>query len=64
MGGITQRRYPIADVENGIGIGYVLFRDRVDFHMFKVVAGEVRLIQAVVSEAGRTTTGWEEREQP
>jgi hypothetical protein len=60
QGGITARRYPIADVENGIAVGYVLFRDAVDFHMFKVVDGQVRLIQAVISANGHSTTGWEE----
>jgi hypothetical protein len=59
QGGITQRRYPIADVENGIAIGYVLFRDSVDFHMFKVVDGQVRLIQALISAPGHSTTGWD-----
>ena len=42
---------------------YVLFRDSVDFHMFKVVDGEIRLIQAVVSAPGHTASGWEEQER-
>jgi hypothetical protein len=37
----------------------VLFRDAVDFHMFKVVDGEVRMIQALISATGHNTTGWE-----
>jgi hypothetical protein len=61
-GGITHRRYRIADVENGIVVGYVLFQDLVDFHMFKVVNGEIRLIQAVLSAPGHTSTGWQEQE--
>jgi hypothetical protein len=61
-GGITHRRYDVVDVENGIAVGYVLFQDRVDFHMFKIVDGEIRLIQAVLSATGHTSTGWEERE--
>ena len=63
QGGLTHRRYPIADVEAGIAVGYVLFRDAIDFHMFKVIDGEVRLIQAVISAPGHSATGWEELER-
>jgi hypothetical protein len=55
---ITQRRYPITDVEAGIAIGYVLFGDRVDFHMFKVFDDKVHLISAVLGSAGHSSTGW------
>jgi hypothetical protein len=59
QGGVTQRRYPIADLEAGIAIGYVLFRDALDFHMFKIFNGEIRLIQAVVTGSGYTSSGWD-----
>ena len=59
-GFITHRRYPIADVEQGIAVGYVLFRDSLDFHMFKVVDSKIRLIQAVVTATGYSATGWED----
>jgi hypothetical protein len=39
---------------------YVLFRDAIDFHMFKIVNGEVRLIQAVITGSGYTSTGWDD----
>jgi hypothetical protein len=62
-GTITNRRYPIADPELGIAIGYVKFGSRLDFHMFKVVGGAVRLIQAVVADDGGVEeTGWEDQE--
>jgi hypothetical protein len=63
-GGVTHRRYPIADVEAGIAIGYVLFLNAIDFHMVKIVNGEIRLIQAVITgtSSGYTSTGWEEKE--
>jgi hypothetical protein len=61
-GGITHRRYPIADVRTGVVVGYVRFAGALDFHMFKVVDGEIRLIQAVVTDQGHDTTGWEDQE--
>jgi hypothetical protein len=62
-GMITHRRYPIADTEAGIAIGYVLFRDAIDFHMFKIIDGEIRLIEAVITGYGYESTGWEEQEE-
>jgi hypothetical protein len=60
--GITRRRYPVADVENGIAIGFALFAGTwIDFHMFKVRSGQIHTIQAVVGPATETT-GWEEQE--
>jgi hypothetical protein len=60
--GITHRRYPLADVENGIAIGFVLFSNTwIDFHMFKVTNGKIHTIQAVVGPATETS-GWEEQE--
>lgn len=63
LGGITHRRYPIADIEAGIAIGYVLFRDAIDFHMFKIIDGEIRLIEAVITGYGYESSGWEEQEE-
>jgi hypothetical protein len=59
-GTITHRRYPVTDVEAGIAIGYVLFRDALDFHMFKIVDGDIRLIEAVITGSGYTSSGWDE----
>jgi hypothetical protein len=59
---ITNRRYPFADVESGIVVGYAIFAGGLDFHMFKVVDGQVRLITAIVTDSGHTSTGWEEQE--
>jgi hypothetical protein len=56
---ISHRRYPFVDVENGVVVGYVLFGSYLDFHMFKVVDGHVRLVSALVGSAGHTSTGWE-----
>jgi hypothetical protein len=61
-GFITGQRHPITDVEAGIAIVYVSFGDALDFHMFKIIDGEVRLIQAVVTAPGHDTTAWEEQE--
>lgn len=60
-GNITNRRYPIADVEAGIAIGYVFFGGALDIHMFKIIDSEIRLIQAVVTASGHTSSGWEEQ---
>jgi hypothetical protein len=60
---ITNRRYQVADVETGVVVAYVRFLDALDFHMFKVVGGEIRLIQAVVTASGHESTGWEEQEE-
>ena len=60
---MTNRRYPVADVEAGIGVGFILFAGSLlDFHMFKVRNGEITQIQAVVGPMSRTS-GWEEQEE-
>jgi hypothetical protein len=60
--GITRRRYPVIDVENGIALGFVLFSGiGIDFHMFKVTGGKIHQIQAVVGPFNGST-GWEEYE--
>jgi hypothetical protein len=60
--GITRRRYPVVDVENGIALGFVLFSGiGIDFHMFKVRGGQIHQIQAVVGPFNGST-GWEEYE--
>jgi hypothetical protein len=56
---ISHRRYPFVDVEDGVVVGYVLFGSYIDFHMFKVVDGHVRLVNALVGSAGHTSSGWE-----
>jgi hypothetical protein len=61
---ITHRRYPFVDVEAGVVVAYVMFGDALDFHMFKVVDGQVRLIDALVTASGHDSTGWEDQEQP
>lgn len=61
---ITNRRYPLVDVEAGIAVGYVIFAGGLDFHMFKVVDGEIRLIDALVTASGHDSSGWEEQEDP
>lgn len=55
---ISHRRYPFVDVENGVVVGYVLFGTYIDFHMFKVVDGHVRLVNALVGSSGHTSSGW------
>jgi hypothetical protein len=60
--GITRRRYPVVDVENGIALGFVLFSGiGIDLHMFKVSGGQIHQIQAVVGPFNGST-GWEEYE--
>jgi hypothetical protein len=60
--GITRRRYPVVDVENGIALGFVLFSGiGIDLHMFKVSGGQVHQIQAIVGPFNGST-GWEEYE--
>lgn len=55
----TDRRYPFADVESGIVVGYVMFGGALDFHMFKVVDGQIRLINALVTAGGHDSSGWD-----
>jgi hypothetical protein len=55
---MTHRRYPVADLESGIAVGFVLFGGSLlDFHMFKLKSGKVQLIQAVVGPRA-TASGW------
>jgi hypothetical protein len=52
------QRYPFTDLEAGITAGFVLFADAdIDFHMFKVVSGKIKRIDAVVGPAVRSS-GW------
>lgn len=60
---ITHRRYPMVDVEAGVVVAYVLFGNYLDFHALKVVDGQVRRIEALVTNGGHTSTGWEDQEQ-
>jgi hypothetical protein len=59
---ITHRRYPFVDVEAGVAVAYVMFGTALDFHMFKVVDGRVRRIDALVTASGHESTGWEDQE--
>jgi hypothetical protein len=64
---VTNRRYPVADVERGITAVFANFRDFwIDFHMFKVEGGEVRLVLATFSSFASEdkSTGWEDHEMP
>lgn len=46
---MTHRRFPVADLESGIAVGFTLFGGSLlDFHMFKLTSGEIRFINAVV----------------
>jgi hypothetical protein len=60
---ITHRRYPMVDIEAGVVVAYVMFGNALDIHMFKVADGQVRRIDALVTDGGHTSTGWEDQEQ-
>lgn len=66
---VTNRRYPVVDVERGIVLGIVLFRggparptsETVGFiaEMFKINGGKLREIQAVIANRpAQVGTGW------
>jgi hypothetical protein len=55
---MTHRRYPVADLEAGIAVGWVLFGGSLlDFHMFKLKGGKIQFINAVVGPSA-TSWGW------
>jgi hypothetical protein len=55
---MTHRRYPVADLEAGIAVGWVLFSGGLlDFHMFKLKGGKIQFINAVVGPSA-TSWGW------
>lgn len=55
---MTHRRYPVADLEAGIAVGWVLFGGGLlDFHMFKLKGGKIQFINAVVGPSA-TSWGW------
>jgi hypothetical protein len=59
--GINQpaQRYPVTDLEAGITAGFILFAGGdIDFHMFKLIGGKIRWINAVVGPAV-TSQGWQ-----
>jgi hypothetical protein len=61
-GTIGARRYPAADAEHGIVAGFTLAEGTfLDLHMFKVSAGKVERIQAVMTSqiGGSADTGWD-----
>jgi hypothetical protein len=56
---VTNRRYPVTDVDAGIAVGYVLFGGNLlDLHIFKIRNGQITQIQAVTGPPSNTT-GWE-----
>jgi hypothetical protein len=56
---MTNRRYPISDLEAGLTAGFVLFSGRLlDFHMFKFRNGKITQIQAVIGPAVQSN-GWD-----
>jgi hypothetical protein len=56
-GGMDTRTHVI-DVEAGIAVGFVMFAGSyTDFHMFKVYAGEVHGVHAVLASADQS--GWD-----
>ncbi len=55
---MTHRRYPVADLEAGIAVGFVQFAGSLlDFHMFKLKGGKIQFINAVVGPSA-TSSGW------
>jgi hypothetical protein len=53
------QRYPVTDIEAGITAGFLRFAGAdLDFHMFKVIGGKIRWINAVVGPAV-SSTGWD-----
>lgn len=60
VAGLNQpaQRYPVSDLEAGITAGFILFAGAdIDFHMFKLIGGKIRWINAVVGPAF-TSQGW------
>lgn len=56
---MTNRRYPVADLEAGIAVGFTQFGGSLlDFHMHKLIDGKIRGINAVVGP-GATSFGWD-----
>jgi hypothetical protein len=55
---ITGKRYPIADREAGIAVGFALFAGALDVHMFKVKSGKVVGIHALIA-APASSSGWD-----
>ncbi len=50
-------RLILADVEAGIGVGFTMFMENADMHMFKMYDDEVHAVQAVLGQAG--SSGWD-----
>ena len=50
-------RLILADVETGIGVGFTMFQENTDMHMFKMRGGMVYGVQAILGAAG--SSGWE-----
>lgn len=50
-------RLILADVETGVGVGFTMFMENTDMHMFKMYGDQVHGVQAVLGRAGRS--GWD-----
>ena len=50
-------RLILADVETGVGVGFTMFMENADMHMFKMYGDQVHGVQAVLGRAG--SSGWD-----
>lgn len=50
-------RLILADVETGIGVGFTMFQENTDMHMFKMYDGQVHGVQAILGAADGS--GWD-----
>ncbi len=50
-------RLILADVETGVGVGFTMFMENADMHMFKMYGDQVHAVQAVLGQAG--SAGWD-----
>jgi hypothetical protein len=50
-------RLILADTETGVGVGFTMFMENADMHMFKMYGDQVHAVQAVLGQAG--SSGWE-----
>jgi hypothetical protein len=58
-GNQPDQRYPVSDLEAGITAGFILFMNAdMDFHMFKLIGGKIRWINAVVGPFS-ASQGWQ-----
>jgi len=50
-------RLILADVETGLGVGFTMFQENTDMHMFKMYGGEVYAVHAILGAAD--SSGWD-----